>query len=51
MIMVETLAEIDLIDRNKLSLFTDGTLEPLLWFLANDDLEVKKVAVKALQNL
>jgi hypothetical protein len=51
MVMAETLAEIDLTDHNKLSLFKYGALEPLLRFLSNDDLEVKKVAVKALQNL
>ncbi|KAG5229512.1 pre-mRNA-splicing factor ATP-dependent RNA helicase [Salix suchowensis] len=47
MIMAETLAEIDLIDHNTLSMFKVGAVEPPLRFLAEDDLEVKKVAVKA----
>ncbi|KAF9667294.1 hypothetical protein SADUNF_Sadunf15G0007800 [Salix dunnii] len=40
MIMAETLAEIDLIDHSKLSMFKDGALEPPLRFLVKDDLEV-----------
>ncbi|KAJ6294801.1 hypothetical protein OIU76_022810 [Salix suchowensis] len=45
--MAETLAEIDLSDHNKLSMFEVRALELPLRFLSNDDLEVKKVAVKA----
>lgn len=50
-VMAETLAEIPLIDQNKLSLVKDGALQPLLQLLLNDDLEIKKVSVKALLQL
>lgn len=51
MIMADTLSEIKLTEHGKLSLFKDGALEPLLKLLSHDDLEMKAVAVKALQNL
>lgn len=47
-VMTETLSKITLTDQNKLSLVKDGALQPLVQLLLNDDLEIKKVAVKAL---
>lgn len=49
--MAATLSEIDLTDHNKLSLFRDGALEPLVELLTHGDMDMKKVAVKALYNL
>lgn len=51
MIMAETLSEIELTDHNKLSIFEDGALSALLQLLSNGDLQMKKVAVKALLHL
>ncbi|KAJ9174302.1 hypothetical protein P3X46_017339 [Hevea brasiliensis] len=49
--MAKTLSEIELTDHNKVSLFKDGALEPLLQLLTHDDLKVKKVAIDAIHNL
>lgn len=50
--MAKTLSEIDLTDHHKLSLVKDGgALGPLLQLLSHEDLGMKTVAVKALQNL
>ncbi|XP_050238521.1 U-box domain-containing protein 24-like isoform X1 [Mercurialis annua] len=51
MIMVSTLADMELTDHNKASLFEGGVLGPLLHLVANGDSEMKKVAIKALRNL
>ncbi|XP_057997034.1 U-box domain-containing protein 24 isoform X2 [Hevea brasiliensis] len=51
MIMVSTLAEMELTDHNKASLFEGGVLSPLLHLVSDSDLEMKKVAIKALRNL
>lgn len=51
MTVAATLSEIELTDNNKLSLFEDGALQPLLVLLSHSDMEMKKVAVKALYNL
>ncbi|KAF8412083.1 hypothetical protein HHK36_000037 [Tetracentron sinense] len=51
MIMVTTLAEMELTDNTKSSLFEDGVLGPLLQLVSHGDTEMKKVSVKALQNL
>ncbi|XP_031248729.1 U-box domain-containing protein 44-like isoform X2 [Pistacia vera] len=51
LIMAETLSEIELTDHNKLALFREGALGPLLQMLSHSDLEMKIVAVKALKNL
>ena len=51
LLMAKTLSEIELTDHHKLSLFKDGALGPLLQLLSHDDLEMKTVAVRALQNL
>ncbi|KAK8560981.1 hypothetical protein V6N13_026416 [Hibiscus sabdariffa] len=52
LLMAKTLSEIELTDHHKLSLVKDGgALGPLLQLLSHDDLEMKTVAVKALQNL
>ncbi|MFQ6663631.1 hypothetical protein Gotur_031079 [Gossypium turneri] len=51
-LMAKTLSEIDLTDHHKLSLVKDGgALGPLLQLLSHEDLGMKTVAVKALQNL
>ena len=49
--MAATLSEIELTDHNKLSLFEDGALQPLLSLLSHGDMKMKEVAVKALYNL
>lgn len=49
--MADRLGEIELTDHNKLCLFKDGALEPLLEMLRHSDTEVKAAAAKALQNL
>lgn len=49
--MAKALSEMELTDHNKLSIVEDGALRPLLQLLSNGDLEVKKVAVKALLHL
>lgn len=51
MTMATTLAEMELTDNNKSSLFDDGALTSLLELVSHDDAEMKKVAVRALQNL
>ncbi|KAF8379970.1 hypothetical protein HHK36_027436 [Tetracentron sinense] len=50
-IMAKTLAEMELTDHIKSSLFENGVLGPLLHLVSHGDAEMKKVAVKALQNL
>ncbi|KAJ6729628.1 RING-TYPE E3 UBIQUITIN TRANSFERASE [Salix viminalis] len=50
-IMASTLAELELTDHNKASLFEKGALGPLLHLVTCGDVPMKKVAVKALQNL
>jgi hypothetical protein len=49
--MASTLAELELTDHNKASLFEGGALGPLLHLVSCGDVRMKKVAVKALQNL
>ncbi|XAR62939.1 Ubiquitin--protein ligase [Bertholletia excelsa] len=51
LVMAKTLAEMELTDHNKLSLFKDGVLNSLLQLLLRDCKQSKEVAVKALQNL
>ncbi|KAI4355277.1 hypothetical protein L6164_004066 [Bauhinia variegata] len=51
MIMATTLAEMELTDHNKESLFEGGVLDPLLKLVSHVDVQVKIVAVKALRNL
>ncbi|KAA8520777.1 hypothetical protein F0562_014951 [Nyssa sinensis] len=51
MTMATTLAEMELTDHNKFSLLEDGVLASLLHLVSHDDIEMKKVAVKALHNL
>lgn len=51
MAMAKTLSEIELTERQKLSLFELGILGPLLHLLSHDNLEMKKVCVKCLQCL
>ena len=51
MMMAKTLSEIELTDRSKLSLFKDRAQDLLLQLLSHGDIEMKEVAVKALQNL
>ncbi|CAJ2663085.1 unnamed protein product [Trifolium pratense] len=51
MIMAKTLAEMELTDHNKESLFAGGVLAPLLHLFLHNDLQVKTVATKALRNL
>ncbi|KAK7308799.1 hypothetical protein RJT34_05046 [Clitoria ternatea] len=48
-VMTETLSEITLTDQNKFSFIKDGTPQPLLQLLLNDNVEIKKVVIKALQ--
>ena len=50
-IMATTLAEMELTDHNKESLFEGGVLSPLLHLVSHFDIQVKTVAVEALQNL
>ena len=49
--MAQTFSEIELTDHYKLSIVKDGALSPLLQMLSHGDLEMKKVAVKALLQL
>lgn len=49
--MARTLAEMELTDHNKESLFDGGVLAPLLHLFSHNDLQVKTVAIKALRNL
>lgn len=49
--MARTLAEMELTDHNKESLFGGGVLGPLLHLFSHNDLHVKTVAIKALKNL
>lgn len=49
--MAATLAEMELTDHNKESLFEAGALGPLLHFVSCGDTHMKEVALKALQNL
>lgn len=51
MIMAKTLAEMELTDHNKESLFKGGVLNPLLHLVSHRDPPVKMVAVGALRNL
>ncbi|XP_058743848.1 U-box domain-containing protein 44-like [Vicia villosa] len=51
MIMARTLAEMELSDHNKESLFDGGVLAPLLHLFLHYDLQMKTVATKALRNL
>lgn len=50
MIMVSTLAEMELTDHNKASLFEGGVLSPLLHLVSDSDMEMRKLAIKALRN-
>lgn len=49
--MADALASIELTDHNQLCLSRNGALKPLLEMLRHDDIEVKSMAVKALQNV
>lgn len=49
--MVTTLAEMELTDHSKATLFEDGALEPLLQLVSHGDVHTKTMAVKALQKL
>lgn len=49
--MATTLAEMELTDHNKESLFEGGVLGPLLHFVSHGDTHMKNVAAKALRNL
>ncbi|CAN1794105.1 U-box domain-containing protein 44 [Linum perenne] len=49
--MASTLAETELTDHNKAILFNGDVLSPLLHLATSDDIQMKTVAVKALQNL
>ncbi|XP_019709694.1 U-box domain-containing protein 44 isoform X2 [Elaeis guineensis] len=49
--MVKTLAEMELTDHSKATLFEDGALEPLLQLVSHGDVHTKTMAVKALQKL
>jgi len=51
MIMVKMLAEMESTDHNKEILFDSGILPPLLRLVSHNDVEMKLVAFKALQNL
>ncbi|KAK2969600.1 hypothetical protein RJ640_008894 [Escallonia rubra] len=51
MTMAKTLAEMELTDSNKSSLFEEGALDSLLHLLSYGDVKIKEVAAKALQNL
>lgn len=51
MFMATTLAEMELTDHNKSSLFEEGVLDSLLSLLSNGDLRMKEVAAKALLTL
>ncbi|CAI0469963.1 unnamed protein product [Linum tenue] len=49
--MASTLAETELTDHNKASLYDGGVLSPLLHLVSSDDIHMKTVAVKAIRNL
>lgn len=49
--MATALAEMVLTDHNKVVLLEGGALAPLLHLLSHGDIEMKKVAVRALRNL
>lgn len=49
--MAATLAEMELTDHNKESLFKDGVLDPLLHLVSYGDPSVKTVAIRALRNI
>ncbi|XP_008806362.1 U-box domain-containing protein 44-like isoform X2 [Phoenix dactylifera] len=49
--MVKTLAEMELTDHSKATLFEDGALEPLLQLMSHSDVYNKTMAVKALHKL
>lgn len=51
MIMATNLAEMELTDHNKESLFEGGVLGPLLDLVSHGQIPMKTVAVKALRNL
>lgn len=51
MVMTTALAEMELTDHNKESLFEAGALGPLLHFVSHGDIQMKKVAFRALRNL
>ncbi|XP_050916914.1 U-box domain-containing protein 43 isoform X2 [Lathyrus oleraceus] len=51
MVMVKTLAEMESTDHNKEVLFDNGILAPLLHLVSHTDVQMKLVALKALQNL
>ncbi|CAJ2631285.1 unnamed protein product [Trifolium pratense] len=51
MIMVKMLAEMESTDHNKEILFDSGILAPLLHLVSHNDVQMKLVALKALQNL
>ncbi|XP_052211526.1 U-box domain-containing protein 44-like [Diospyros lotus] len=51
LLMATTVADMELTDHNKSSLLRDGILGSLLNLLTEGDAEIRKVAVKALQNL
>ncbi|KAJ4839111.1 hypothetical protein Tsubulata_014921 [Turnera subulata] len=50
-VMASTLAEMELTDHNKASLFEGGVLGPLLHLISHNDVQIKMVAVTALRNL
>ena len=49
--MVSSLAEMELTDHNKESLLEGGALRPLLDLVSQDDINMKKDAIRALRNL
>ncbi|XP_077245642.1 U-box domain-containing protein 44-like isoform X2 [Tasmannia lanceolata] len=51
MSMVIALAEMELTEHNKSSLFDDGVLDPLLHMISHGNVEVQQAAVKVLHNL
>ncbi|XP_028767583.1 U-box domain-containing protein 44 [Neltuma alba] len=51
MIMATALAEMELTNLNKASVFEGGVLDPLLHLVSHSDIQVKTVAIRALRNL
>ncbi|KAI9093921.1 hypothetical protein K1719_026919 [Acacia pycnantha] len=51
LLMATTLAEMELTDHNKESLFAGGVLDPLLHLISDGDPKVKAMAIRALRNL
>lgn len=49
--MVKTLAEMELTDHSKVTLFEDGALEPLLQLVSHSNVHTKTMAVKVLEKL